>query len=81
MSESLVFLSKSLIGSFFLKKQAIHSENHCANSQPWIQEVSGKNQGGGVDAPSEKEVPDVVSDLWQVATDPNGLCSGEKVLE
>ena len=36
MSEwiSLVFLSKSLIRSFFCKKQAIHSKNRWVNSQP-----------------------------------------------
>ena len=36
MSESLIFLSESLIHSFFGKKQAIRSENQWANSQPWI---------------------------------------------
>ena len=35
MSESLVFLSKSLIRSFFRKKRAICSENRWAISQPW----------------------------------------------
>ena len=34
MSESLVFLSKSFICSFFRKKRAIRSENRWANSQP-----------------------------------------------
>ena len=34
MSESLVLLSESLICSFFRYKQAIHSENRWANSQP-----------------------------------------------
>ena len=36
MSELLVFLSKSLIRSFFRKKRVIRSENQWANSQPWI---------------------------------------------
>ena len=36
MSKSLVFLSESLIRSFFRKKQAICSENQWANSQPWL---------------------------------------------
>ena len=35
MSESLIFLSKSLIRSFLVKKRAIRSENRWANSQPW----------------------------------------------
>ena len=35
MSELLVFLSESLIISFFCKKIAIRSENRWANSQPW----------------------------------------------
>ena len=35
MSESLVFFSESLIRSFLDKKQAVRSENRCANSQPW----------------------------------------------
>ena len=35
MSESLIFLSKSLICSFLGKKQAIRSEIRWANSQPW----------------------------------------------
>ena len=35
MSESLVFLSKSLIRSFLGKKRAIGLENRWANSQPW----------------------------------------------
>ena len=34
MTESLVFLSKSLIRSFFRKKRAIRSETRWANSQP-----------------------------------------------
>ena len=34
MSESLVYLSKSLLRSFFRKKRAIRSENQWANSQP-----------------------------------------------
>ena len=34
MSELLVFLSESLIRSFFRKKRAIGSENRWANSQP-----------------------------------------------
>ena len=34
MSESLIFLSESLIRSFFDKKQAIRSEIKWANSQP-----------------------------------------------
>ena len=37
MSKSLVFLSESLIGSFFCKKLAIRSVNCWANSQPWSQ--------------------------------------------
>ena len=36
MSESLVFLSESLIRSILDKKRAIRSEIKCANSQPWI---------------------------------------------
>ena len=36
MSESLNFLSESLIRSFFHKKRAICSENRWANSQPWL---------------------------------------------
>ena len=36
MSELPVFLSKSLIRSFFRKKRVIRSENQWANSQPWI---------------------------------------------
>ena len=49
MSESLVFLSESLIRSFFPKKRAIRSffhkkraicsENQWANSQPWTETV------------------------------------------
>ena len=35
MSESLVFLSESLIRSFLGYKQAIRLENRCANSQAW----------------------------------------------
>ena len=35
MSESLIFLSKSLIRLFLNKKRAIHSEIKWANSQPW----------------------------------------------
>ena len=35
MSESLVFLSKVLICSFFRKKRAICAENRSANFQPW----------------------------------------------
>ena len=34
MSESLIFLSESLIRSFLGKKQMIHLENRWANSQP-----------------------------------------------
>ena len=41
MSELLVFLSESLIRSFFRKKQAIRTENRWANSQFWC-------QGGGL---------------------------------
>ena len=36
MSESFVFLSKSLIRSFFRKTRAIRSENQWANSQPLV---------------------------------------------
>ena len=36
MSESLMFLSESLIRSFFDKKRAIHSEIKWAISQPWL---------------------------------------------
>ena len=36
MSESLVFLSESLIRSFFCKKRVFRSENWLANSQPCI---------------------------------------------
>ena len=36
MSESLIFLSESLIRSFFDKKWAIRSEIKWANSQPWV---------------------------------------------
>ena len=36
MSESLIFLSKLLIRSFFDKKRAILSEIKWANSQPWV---------------------------------------------
>ena len=36
MSESLIFLSESLIRSFFDKKQAIRSEIKYANSQPCL---------------------------------------------
>ena len=36
MSESLIFLSESLISSFFDKKQAIRLEIKWANSQPWL---------------------------------------------
>ena len=36
MSESLIFLSKSLIRSFLGKKQAIRSEIKWANSQPCL---------------------------------------------
>ena len=39
MSESLNFLSESLIRSFFHKKRAICSENRWANSQPWFLEI------------------------------------------
>ena len=35
MSESFIFLSESLIRSFFEKKRAIGSEIKWANSQPW----------------------------------------------
>ena len=35
LSGSLIFLSESLIGSFFDKKLAICSEIKWANSQPW----------------------------------------------
>ena len=34
-SESLIFLSESLIRSFFEKKWVIRSEIQWANSQPW----------------------------------------------
>ena len=37
MSESLVFLSESLIRSFLGKKRAIRSENRWAKSQPCFQ--------------------------------------------
>ena len=40
MSESLIFLSESLIRSFLDKKRAILSENKWANSQPWFFAVS-----------------------------------------
>ena len=36
MSESLVFLSQSLMRSFLGKKLAIRSENRWAKSQPWM---------------------------------------------
>ena len=36
MSELFVFLSESLIRSFFRKKRVIRSENRWANSQAWI---------------------------------------------
>ena len=39
LSESLVYLSKSLLRSFFRKKPAIRSENQWANSQPWFQGI------------------------------------------
>ena len=35
MSESLIFLSESLIPSFLDKKRAVRSEIKWANSQPW----------------------------------------------
>ena len=35
MSKSLIYLSESLISSFFSKKKLIRSENWWANSQPW----------------------------------------------
>ena len=35
MSESLIFLSESLMRSFFDKKWSIRSEIKWANSQPW----------------------------------------------
>ena len=35
MSESLIFLSESLIRSFLDKKRAIRSEIKWVNSQPW----------------------------------------------
>ena len=38
MSKLLVFLSESLIWSFFCKKRAICSENQWANSQPCFQD-------------------------------------------
>ena len=42
MSESLIFLSKSLIHSFLDKKGGIRSEIEWANSQPWILFVGKK---------------------------------------
>ena len=36
MSESLIFLSESLIRSFLGKNLAIRSENRRVKSQPWI---------------------------------------------
>ena len=40
MSESLIFLSESLIRSFLDKKRAIRSEIKWANSQPCLKSVS-----------------------------------------
>ena len=61
MSESLIFLSESLIHSFFDKKWAIRSEIKWANSQPW--------QKGIVPSPLETKRHCATS-TWNV----KGLC-------
>ena len=63
MSESLVFLSKSLICSFLGKKWAIRLENRWANSQPW-REVKKRKAVGAPTAENSWKSENVYLPCW-----------------